>query len=51
MPTPGWPMRMLLGEQADLLLEGQRVVPTRLTADGYTFLYPQLDAALRSLRV
>ncbi|MRW90880.1 TIGR01777 family protein [Duganella sp. FT80W] len=51
MPTPGWPMRLLLGEQADLLLEGQRVVPARLTADGYAFLYPRLDAALRSLRV
>ncbi|HEX8403771.1 MAG TPA: hypothetical protein VF670_04085 [Duganella sp.] len=24
-PTPGWPMRMALGEQADLLLEGRRL--------------------------
>jgi len=24
-PTPGWPMRLALGEQADLPLEGQRV--------------------------
>jgi uncharacterized protein (TIGR01777 family) len=48
-PTPGWPMRIVLGEQSDLLLEGQRVAPARLIADGYTFRYPRLDAALRSL--
>jgi NAD dependent epimerase/dehydratase family enzyme len=42
-------MRIVLGEQSDLLLEGQRVAPARLIADGYTFRYPRLDAALRSL--
>lgn len=49
MPAPGWPMRFLLGEQADLLLEGQRVAPRALTAGGYAFRYPSLDGALRSL--
>ena len=48
-PTPGWPMRLLLGEQADLLLEGQRVVPERLQAVAYPFLYPRLADALRNL--
>ncbi len=48
-PTPGWPMRLVLGEQADLLLEGQRVIPQRLQADGFTFSYPHLAAALRSV--
>ncbi len=48
-PTPGWPMRLMLGEQADLLLEGQRVVPARLLESGYAFRHPQLDGALRSL--
>lgn len=50
MPTPGWPMRMALGEQADLLLEGQRVVPRRLEREGFVFRYPTLAAALQSLR-
>jgi uncharacterized protein (TIGR01777 family) len=50
VPTPGWPMRLALGEQADLLLEGQRVVPARLEREGFVFLYPTLDAALHSLR-
>ncbi|PHV05480.1 TIGR01777 family protein [Janthinobacterium sp. BJB412] len=48
-PTPGWPMRLALGEQADLLLEGQRVAPERLTASGFVFSHPRLDGALRSL--
>jgi uncharacterized protein (TIGR01777 family) len=49
VPTPGWPMRLALGEQADLLLEGQRVAPERLLASGFVFRYPQLSQALRSL--
>ena len=50
MPTPGWPLRLALGEQADLLLEGQRVTPARLQREGYVFRYPELEGALRSLR-
>lgn len=49
IPTPAWPMRLLLGEQADLLLEGQRVVPKALLESGFQFRYPTLDAALRDL--
>jgi NAD dependent epimerase/dehydratase family enzyme len=48
-PTPGWPMRLMLGEQSDLLLEGQRVVPENLLASGFTFTYPDAESALRSL--
>lgn len=48
-PTPGWPMRLMLGEQADLLLEGQRVVPTNLLESGFTFTYPDAESALRNL--
>ncbi|MET3132693.1 uncharacterized protein (TIGR01777 family) [Oxalobacteraceae bacterium GrIS 1.11] len=48
-PTPAWPMRLALGRQADLLLEGQRVAPARLLAAGFAFDYPELDGALRSL--
>lgn len=50
LPTPGWPMRLVLGEQSDLLLEGQRVVPHRLEREGYVFRYPTLLQALQSLR-
>ena len=50
MPTPGWPLRLALGEQSDLLLEGQRVAPSRLQREGYGFRYPTLVAALASLK-
>lgn len=50
VPTPVWPMRLVLGEQADLLLEGQRVVPRRLESEGFVFRWPTLEAALRSLK-
>jgi NAD dependent epimerase/dehydratase family enzyme len=50
VPTPGWPMRLALGEQADLLLEGQRVAPARLEREGFSFRYPTLERALRSLK-
>lgn len=49
IPTPTWPLRLLLGEQADLLLEGQRVVPKALLESGFQFRYPTLDAALQDL--
>ncbi|WP_151638689.1 TIGR01777 family oxidoreductase [Noviherbaspirillum aerium] len=49
-PTPGWPLRLVLGKQADLLLEGQRVVPRRLQREGFVFLHPELAGALESLR-
>ena len=48
-PTPGWPLRLALGEQADLLLEGQRVAPARLQSEGYAFRYPDLAGALKSI--
>ncbi|MFZ6722676.1 TIGR01777 family oxidoreductase [Undibacterium sp. Ji49W] len=49
LPTPAWPMRLMLGEQADLLLEGQRVAPARLLEEGFRFDYPDLRSALKDL--
>ncbi len=49
LPTPGATMRALLGEQADLLLQGQRVLPQRLLASGFVFTYPDARAALTDL--
>jgi uncharacterized protein (TIGR01777 family) len=48
-PTPAFPMRLMLGEQADLLLEGQRVVPARLIAEGFKFSHGRLSSALANL--
>ena len=47
--TPALPLRLLFGEMADeLILKGQRVLPTRLQAAGYSFRHPELRAAVRS---
>ncbi|WP_299072017.1 TIGR01777 family oxidoreductase [uncultured Paraglaciecola sp.] len=43
-------LRMVIGEMADLLLYGQRVVPTRLQQSGYEFIYPQITQALDCVR-
>lgn len=49
LATPAAPVRLLLGEQSDLLLEGQRVHPARLLDEGFTFRHPLLEGALRDL--
>ncbi len=48
-PTPALLMKLLLGEQADLLLEGQRVSSAKLQASGFVFSYPDLQSALKNL--
>lgn len=49
LPTPGWPVRLALGEQSDLLLEGQRVAPERLLQTGFRFEFPDAKGALKDL--
>lgn len=39
-------LRLLFGEMAELLLYGQRVMPSRLQKAGFHFSYPHLDDAL-----
>ncbi|HEY0782647.1 MAG TPA: TIGR01777 family oxidoreductase [Thermoanaerobaculia bacterium] len=49
LPTPAFALRLALGEMADALLSGQRAVPHALEALGFTFRYPEAEAALRDL--
>jgi len=49
LPVPGFALRALLGESADMVLLGQRVHPMRAQELGYTFRYPELSPALRDL--
>lgn len=42
-------LRLVLGEVADVITKGQKVLPVRAQALGYTFKYPRLDAALAAL--
>ena len=47
-PMPAAAARAAFGELADeLLLSGQRVLPRKLSASGYSFAYPDLEGALR----
>jgi uncharacterized protein (TIGR01777 family) len=48
--VPGPVMRWLVGEMAgELLLHGQRVLPERLSAAGFDFLYPDIGSALAAV--
>jgi uncharacterized protein (TIGR01777 family) len=49
LPTPAFALRLGLGEVADVITTGQRVLPRRALALGYQFKYPTIDAALRQL--
>ena len=44
LPAPAFALRLLFGEMADeMLLSGQRVVPTKLPNEGFTLQFPTID--------
>lgn len=49
IPTPAFLVRWLLGEQSDLLLEGQKVIPHNLLNSGFSFEFPTAKSALTEL--
>ncbi|WP_295951632.1 TIGR01777 family oxidoreductase [Rhodoferax sp.] len=51
VPVPAVVLKLLLGEQATLLTDGQRVVPQRLLAEGFRFRFDTFEAALRDLEL
>ena len=46
-PVPGFAVRALYGEMADIVVNGQRAVPERPLALGFRSRHPELDEALR----
>ena len=48
-PVPAPLLRLMFGEMATVLLDGQRVIPRRLDQMGFRFTYPDATAALREL--
>jgi uncharacterized protein len=46
VPVPGPVLQLLLGDGAQVVLQGQEVVPERLLGQGFSFRYPELAAAL-----
>jgi uncharacterized protein (TIGR01777 family) len=49
LPAPGFAVRLAVGEFAESVLTGQRVVPARAQKDGYHFRYPEIDQAFRGI--
>ncbi|MFI8744832.1 TIGR01777 family oxidoreductase [Pseudomonas sp. NPDC077186] len=49
LPAPAFALRAGLGELSELLLGGQRAVPTRLLEAGFSFRFTHLDVALADL--
>lgn len=48
LPVPGFVLQGLLGDGATIVLDGQRVIPARLQAEGFAFRHPELRQAIAS---
>ncbi len=48
MPAPALAVRLLLGEMADVVLTGQRVIPAKAREGGFEFRFPLIEDALRA---
>ncbi|WP_078381763.1 TIGR01777 family oxidoreductase [Sutcliffiella halmapala] len=48
-PTPGFALKLALGEMSELVLKGQKVLPVKLEESGYNFFYNQLEDALSNI--
>lgn len=49
LPVPGFALEALLGEGAQVVLEGQQVLPKRTTNYGFEYKYPNLKQALTEI--
>ena len=49
IPVPGFALKLVLGEKSTLVLDGQRVIPAKLQAEGFEFKYTDFGTALESL--
>jgi len=49
VPAPAFALRLFLGEMSTVLLDGQRAVPRHMLDLGFTFRFPEVEAALRDL--
>jgi uncharacterized protein (TIGR01777 family) len=47
LPVPGVALELLLGEGAQVVLQGQKVLPKRTEDSGFTYQYPGMEAALK----
>jgi hypothetical protein len=48
-PLPGFMLKMILGEFADYVLTGKKVLPKKAEENGYKFKYENVEKALINL--
>lgn len=49
LPVPGVALKLILGEGATVVLDGQKVLPKRAEALGYQFQYPTVQEAMAAI--
>ena len=49
VPTPGFAVRLALGEAADFVLFSQRMYPKRLQEEGFNWRFPSAEDALSAI--
>ncbi|KZE37864.1 epimerase [Bhargavaea cecembensis] len=49
LPVPAFALKAALGEKSKLVLEGQRVAPSKLGLHGFLFRFPDAEEALRDI--
>ena len=49
LPMPPFMLRLLLGQVAEILTTGQRVIPAKALSLGYQFKFPNIEGALANL--
>jgi uncharacterized protein len=49
LPVPGFALRILYGEMAEVVTTGQRAIPARLRELGYEFRFEEVDPALEDV--
>ena len=49
IPVYGWMIKLILGQSAVLLTEGQKVIPETLTRSGFRFHFPDLESTFKDI--
>ena len=49
LPAPGFALKLLFGQMAEIVLEGQRVLPKKLQESGFEFRHRDIEEALRDV--
>lgn len=49
LPVPDFALTTLLGEGASVVLDGQKVLPTKTQQAGFKYKYSEIGDALRSV--